>query len=66
MRFWLGATVKVIDENNEELFTTITDSQGEYSLPLDCNRGNFVRALMQGYVPSEEYLGKSDGKPKYH
>jgi outer membrane protein OmpA-like peptidoglycan-associated protein len=59
----VGATVKVIDENNEELFTTITDSQGEYKLSIDCNRGNFVRALMQGYVPSEEYLGKSDGKP---
>ena len=59
----VGATVKVIDENNEELLTTITDSQGEYKLSVDCNQGNFVRALMQGYVPSEEYLGKSDGKP---
>jgi outer membrane protein OmpA-like peptidoglycan-associated protein len=58
----VGATVKVIDENNEEVLTTITDSEGKYSLSLDCNKGNFVRALMQGYVPSEEYLGKSAGK----
>ncbi len=58
----VGATMKVIDENNEELLTTITDAYGNYSLPLDCNQGNFVRALMEGYVPSEEYLAKSDGK----
>ena len=58
----VGATVKVIDENNEEVLTTITDSEGAYSLSLDCNKGNFVRALMQGYIPSEEYLGKSAGK----
>jgi len=58
----VGATVKVIDEENKEILTTITDSEGRYSLSLDCNKGNFVRALMQGYVPSEEYLGKSAGK----
>jgi len=58
----VGATVKVIDEDNEEILTTITDSEGRYGLSLDCNKGNFVRALMQGYVPSEEYLGKSAGK----
>ncbi|MCP4975018.1 MAG: OmpA family protein [Maribacter sp.] len=58
----VGATVKVIDEDNKEILTTITDSEGRYSLSLDCNKGNFVRALMQGYVPSEEYLGKSAGK----
>ncbi len=59
----VGATVKVIDENNEEVLTTITDSEGNYKLSVDCYRGNFVRALMQGYVPSEEYLPVSDGKP---
>jgi outer membrane protein OmpA-like peptidoglycan-associated protein/tetratricopeptide (TPR) repeat protein len=58
----VGATVKVIDEDNKEILTTITDSEGSYSLSLDCNKGNFVRALMQGYIPSEEYLGKSAGK----
>jgi len=60
----VGATIKVIDENNEEILSTITDSEGNYSLLLDCNQGNFVRAQIQGYVPSEEYIGKSDGKPK--
>ncbi len=58
----VGATVKVIDENNNEILTTITNSLGTYSLPVNCNEGNFVRALMEGYVPSEEYLGVSDGK----
>lgn len=60
----VGATIKVIDENNEEILTTITDSEGNYSLSLDCHQGNFVRAQIQGYVPSEEYIGKSDGKAK--
>lgn len=60
----VGATVKVIDENNQEVLSTITDSEGKYSLSLDCNQGNFVRALTQGYVPAEEYLQRSDAKPK--
>lgn len=60
----VGATVKVIDENNDEILSTITDSEGNYSLTVDCYKGNFVRALTQGYVPSEEYLEKSDSKPK--
>lgn len=60
----VGATVKVIDENNVELLSAITDSDGNYNLELDCNNGNFVRALMEGYVPFEEYIGVSDGKPK--
>lgn len=60
----VGATIKVIDENNEEILSTITDSEGNYSLMIDCNKGNFVRAMTQGYVPAEEYLEKSDSKPK--
>ncbi len=60
----VGATVKVIDEDNNEIMTTITDSDGNYSLELDCNKGNFVRAMMDGYIPFEEYIGISDGKPK--
>ncbi len=60
----VGATVKVIDENNDEILTTITDSAGNYTLELDCNQGNFIRAMTQGYVPHEEYLEKSDSKPK--
>ncbi|MFS4457212.1 OmpA family protein [Maribacter sp. 2304DJ31-5] len=60
----VGATVKVIDEGNEDLLSVITDSDGNYNLVLDCNQGNFVRALMEGYTPFEEYIGVSDGKPK--
>ncbi len=60
----VGATVKVIDENNEEILSAITDSEGNYTLSIDCNKGNFVRAMTQGYVPAEEYLEKSDSKPK--
>lgn len=60
----VGATVKVINENNEEILSDITNSEGDYNLVLDCNQGNFVRALMEGYVPFEEYIGVSNGKPK--
>ena len=60
----IGASVKVIDENNEEIMSAITDAEGKYNLLLDCTQGNFVRAMTEGYVPSEEYLGKSDGEPK--
>ncbi|MDC6361138.1 MULTISPECIES: OmpA family protein [Flavobacteriaceae] len=59
-----GATVMVIDEENKEISSTITDSKGNYVLQLDCSKGNFVRASRDGYVPAEEYLNKSDGKPR--
>lgn len=58
----VGATVKVINEKNEEIMSAITDAEGKYRLALDCNQGNFVRAMTDGYIPSEEYLRKSDGK----
>lgn len=60
----VGATVKVIDEANDEVLSALTNSDGNYTLVLDCNQGNFVRAVMEGYVPFEEYIGVSDGKPK--
>ncbi|MGB5428176.1 OmpA family protein [Eudoraea sp.] len=59
----VGATVKVINENNEEILSAITDNKGNYVLSCDCNQGNFIRAQTQGYVPAEEYLPISDGKP---
>lgn len=59
-----GATVVVIDEENREVSSTITDSNGNYILQLDCSKGNFVRASRDGYVPAEEYLNKSNGKPR--
>lgn len=60
----IGATVKIIDDENNEVATTLTNSKGEYRLELDCNKNNFVRALKDGYVASEVFLPKSDGKPK--
>jgi len=60
----VGATVKIIDEDNQELLSDITDSEGKYELTCDCNQGNFIRATMEGYIPAEEYLGVSDGKPR--
>ena len=60
----IGATVMVIDEDNKEVLSVITDTEGNYQLTCDCNQGNFVRALMEGYTPAEEYLGQSDGKPR--
>ena len=59
-----GATVMVIDEENKEVSSTITDSEGNYVLQLDCSQGNFVRASRDGYVPAEEYLNRSYGKPR--
>lgn len=59
-----GATVKIIDEENKEISSTLTDSKGNYILQLDCSKGNFVRASRDGYVPAEEYLTKSYGKPR--
>ena len=60
----VGATVKIIDEENKEVSSTITDSKGEYVLALDCSKGNFVRASMEGYITSEEFLPSSYGKPR--
>ena len=59
-----GATVKIIDEENKEISSTLTDAKGNYVLMLDCSKGNFVRASRDGYVPAEEYLTKSYGKPR--
>lgn len=58
----VGATVKVINEDNEEVLSAITDNRGNYTLSCDCNQGNFVRAQTQGYMPAEEYLPISNGK----
>lgn len=60
----VGATVKVINEDNEEVSYAITDSKGNYKVTIDCNKGNFVRATIEGYVPAEEYLEPNDGKDR--
>jgi outer membrane protein OmpA-like peptidoglycan-associated protein/Tol biopolymer transport system component len=59
-----GATVQVIDEENQQVSSAVTDADGNYALTLDCDRANFVRASRQGYVPAEEFLYPSDGKPR--
>lgn len=59
-----GATVRVIDESNTEITSVLTDNEGKYSLTLNCNEGNFVRASRQGYVPSEVFLPPSEGTPQ--
>ncbi|MBU2994925.1 OmpA family protein [Cellulophaga baltica] len=56
----VGATVKVIDEENQEVSATLSDSNGNYELYVDCSKGNFIRAFMDGYIPSEKYITKSD------
>ena len=59
-----GATVRVIDESNSEIASVLTDIEGKYSLTLNCNEGNFIRASRQGYVPAEEFLPPSEGTPQ--
>ena len=60
----IGATVKIIDEDNEEIGSVVTDAQGKYTIGIDCSQGNFVRASTDGYIPSEKYMGKSEGEPQ--
>mgnify|MGYP003649114492 CR=1 FL=1 len=60
----VGATIKIIDEDNIEISDSLTDSNGYYNIIIDCNQGNFVRAMIDGYIPAEEYMGKSDGEPQ--
>ncbi len=56
------STVMVIDENNEVISSVVTDMEGRYIVQIDCNQGNFVRATLEGFIPSEEYFGKSEGE----
>jgi outer membrane protein OmpA-like peptidoglycan-associated protein len=60
----VGASVKVLNEENEEEYTTLTDSNGNYEVYVNCSEGNFIRAFMDGYIPSESYLAKSDASPE--
>lgn len=60
----VGATIKIIDENNKDISDALTDSDGNYQVLIDCEKGNFVRAVMDGYIPAEEYLNKSEGEPQ--
>ncbi len=60
----VGATIKAIDEYNLEISETLTDAEGKYKIIIDCNKGNFVRAMIDGYIPAEEYMTTSNGEPQ--
>lgn len=47
-----------------QISSVVTDTDGTYTVLLDLYQGNFVRATMKGYIPSEEYMAKSEGEPK--
>ena len=51
-----GTTINIIDENNEVIASTFTDEKGAYEITIDRTKNNFVRAIREGYTPSEEYL----------
>jgi outer membrane protein OmpA-like peptidoglycan-associated protein len=59
----IGATIKVINEENEEILSTFTDENGQYSLTLDRYQLNFVRAQAEGYTPAEEFLERGKCRP---
>ena len=60
----VGATVRIINEDNIEIASSITDTKGAYTIIRDCNQGSFVRASREGYIASEEFLSPSLGKPR--
>jgi outer membrane protein OmpA-like peptidoglycan-associated protein len=59
----IGATIQVINEDNEEILSTFTDENGQYSLSLDRYQLNFVRAQAEGYTPAEEFLERGNCRP---
>ncbi|MEJ2585662.1 MAG: OmpA family protein [Robiginitalea sp.] len=48
-----GATLRVLDENNQEVSSIVTDMEGKYQMTLNCDKVNFLGASREGYVPSE-------------
>jgi outer membrane protein OmpA-like peptidoglycan-associated protein len=51
-----GATIYIINDKNEIIATKITNAEGAYTVPIDRGINNFVRASMEGYIKTEEYL----------
>ncbi|MGB5646340.1 MAG: OmpA family protein, partial [Muriicola sp.] len=51
-----GATIGIVDDNNEVIASTFTNEEGAYSITIDRTKNNFVRASREGYTPVEEYL----------
>ncbi len=51
-----GATIGIINDDNEVIASTFTNEEGAYSIDIDRTKNNFVRASREGYTPVEEYL----------
>ncbi|MBT8290965.1 MAG: OmpA family protein [Muriicola sp.] len=51
-----GTTINIISDDNEIIASTFTNEEGAYSVSIDRNKNNFVRATREGYTPAEEYL----------
>ncbi len=52
-----GATVILLDENNNRLSETVSDQNAEFAFPdVECSTQYTVRASKTGYTPSEEIV----------
>ena len=51
-----GASVMVIDENNQVVETSTTDANGTYALTADCIKGNFIRVQKRAYITKETFV----------
>ncbi len=59
-----NATVILFNADMTELERTVSDSNGNYDLGVDCDTNYVVRALKDGYDPSEKPFA-SDGRYEY-
>src|SRR5690606_35634853 len=51
-----GATVSLLDENNQLISQTIAGNDGTYSFIGDCDVQYTVRGAMEGYTPYEKMI----------
>jgi outer membrane protein OmpA-like peptidoglycan-associated protein len=51
-----GATVSLLDENNQPLSQTIAKADGSYEFDADCGTQYTVRGVMEGYNPYEKMI----------
>ncbi|MBT8205343.1 MAG: OmpA family protein [Eudoraea sp.] len=59
----IGATIKVLNKEYEEIQTTFTDENGQYSLELDRYQLNTVMAMAEGYTSEDVFLEIGECKP---
>ena len=59
----IGATIKVLNGENEEIFSTFTDENGLYTLELDRYQMNSVMANAEGYTSEDVFLEIGDCQP---